>query len=70
PCWKGLSADSEEKRVLASDLETVLVDSLKALDPNRPIREADMMPTYSLIILDVYVELLFHPAKPNGKETA
>ncbi|MGA7230682.1 MAG: hypothetical protein WBX95_07115, partial [Xanthobacteraceae bacterium] len=42
PCWKGLSADSEEKRVLASDLETVLVDSLKALDPNRPIREADI----------------------------
>ena len=29
--------------MLASDLETVLVDSLKALDPNRPIREADMV---------------------------
>ena len=25
-----------------SDVDTVLVDSLKALDPNRPIREADM----------------------------
>ena len=29
------------ERVLASDVDTVAVDSLKALDPNRPIREAD-----------------------------
>ena len=36
-------ADSEEKRVLASDLDTVMVDSLKALDLIRPIREADIM---------------------------
>jgi hypothetical protein len=28
--------------VLASDLDTVMVDSLKALDLIRPIREADM----------------------------
>jgi hypothetical protein len=42
PSWKGLCADSEEKHVLASDGETAEVDSLKALDPNRPIREADM----------------------------
>ena len=39
---EGPGADSEEKRVLASDLDTVMVDSLKALDPNRPIREADI----------------------------
>jgi hypothetical protein len=25
-----------------SDIETVVVDSLKALDPERPIREADI----------------------------
>ena len=25
-----------------SDIDTVVMDSLKALDPNRPIREADM----------------------------
>ena len=25
-----------------SDIDTVVVDSLKALDPERPIREADM----------------------------
>jgi hypothetical protein len=42
PCWKGLGADSEEKREPASDIDTVVVDSLKALDPERPIREADI----------------------------
>jgi hypothetical protein len=26
-----------------SDIDTVVVDSLKALDPKRPIREADMI---------------------------
>src|SRR3954469_18414363 len=35
-------ADSEEKHEPVSDIDTVLVDSLKALDPKRPIREADM----------------------------
>ena len=39
---QGPGADSEEKRVLASDLDTVMVDSLKALDLIRPIREADI----------------------------
>ena len=41
-CWKGLSADSEEKREPVSDINTALVDSLKALDPKWPIREADI----------------------------
>ena len=31
-----------EKHEPVSDIDTVLVDSLKALDPKRPIREADM----------------------------
>ena len=44
PCWKGLSAESEEKREPASDINTATLDSLKALDPNRPIREADITP--------------------------
>jgi hypothetical protein len=39
---EGPGANSEEKRVLASDLDTVMVDSLKALDLIRPIREADI----------------------------
>ena len=42
PYWKGPGADSEEKREPVSDIDTALVDSLKALDPNRPIREADI----------------------------
>jgi hypothetical protein len=31
--------------VPASDVDTVAVDSLKALDPDRPIREADIITT-------------------------
>ena len=38
--YKGLGADSEEKHEPARDIDTAAVDSLKALDPNRPIREA------------------------------
>jgi hypothetical protein len=33
--YKGLYADSVEKHEPASDVATVMVDSLKALDPNR-----------------------------------
>ena len=43
PCWKGLGADSEEKREPVSDIDTAVVDSLKVLDPKRPIREADVL---------------------------
>jgi hypothetical protein len=42
PYWKGLGADSEEKHEPVSDIDTAVVGSLKALDPNRPIREADI----------------------------
>ena len=40
PWWKGLCADSGEKHAPASDPDAAKVDSLKALDPNRPIRES------------------------------
>ena len=40
--YKGLGADSEEKQEPAGDIDTVAVDSLKALDLKRPIREADI----------------------------
>src|SRR5215471_15515398 len=40
--YKGPGADSEEKREPASDIDTAEVDSLKALDPEWPIREADI----------------------------
>jgi hypothetical protein len=42
PYWNGLSADFEEKREPVSDIDTVVVDSLKELDLNLPIREADI----------------------------
>src|SRR6478672_6123982 len=42
PWWKGLGADSEEKREPVSDIDTAAADSLKVLDPERPIREADI----------------------------
>ena len=35
-------ADSEEKHEPVSDIDTVVMDSLKALDPEWPIREADI----------------------------
>ena len=38
--YKGLGADSVEKHEPVSDIDTGVVDSLKALDPKRPIREA------------------------------
>ena len=46
PLWKGLGADSEEKHEPASGVDTESVDSLKALDPERPIREADIETAY------------------------
>jgi len=42
PWWKGLGADSEEKASPRPDVDTAAVVSLKVLDPNRPIREADI----------------------------
>ena len=43
--YKGPGADSEVKHEPASDIDTAVVDSLKALDPKRPIREADIART-------------------------
>jgi hypothetical protein len=40
--YKGLGADSEEKHEPVSDIDTAVVDSLKAPDPEWPIREADI----------------------------
>ena len=39
---EGLGADSEEKHEPASDIDIALMDSLKVLDPEGPIREADI----------------------------
>jgi len=35
-------ADCEEKREPVRDIDTAVVDRLKVLDPNRPIREAEV----------------------------
>jgi hypothetical protein len=40
--WKGLGGESEEKREPVSDIDTGVVDSLKALGPRRPIRDAEI----------------------------
>jgi hypothetical protein len=39
---EGPCAESEEKHEPASDADAAIVDSLKALDLNWPIREADI----------------------------
>jgi hypothetical protein len=41
--YKGLGADSEEKHEPVSDIDTIVVDGLKALDPEWPIREATLL---------------------------
>ena len=40
--WCSFDADSEEKREPVSDINVMAVGSLKALDPNRPSKEADI----------------------------
>src|SRR4249920_3534393 len=42
PWWKGPGADSEEKQEPASDIDKARMDSLNVLDPEGPIREADI----------------------------
>jgi hypothetical protein len=42
---EGLGADSEEKHEPAGDIDTAVMNSLKVLDPKRPIREATELRT-------------------------
>ena len=53
--YKGLGADSEEKHEPVSDIDTVVVDSLKALDPKWPIREADIRRTALRFVLKIKI---------------
>jgi hypothetical protein len=48
---QGPGADSEEKHEPVSDIDTIAVDSLKALDPKRPIREEK--PTFCCATISV-----------------
>ena len=49
---EGPCAESEEKHEPASDADAAVVDSLKALDLNRPIREADICAAASSRLFD------------------
>src|ERR1700733_11447795 len=53
PCWKGIGADSEEKREPVSDVDTAMVDSLKVLDPKWPIREEALVKPGLVTLLDL-----------------
>ena len=46
---RALSADSEEKHEPASDIDIAKGNSLKVLDPERPIREADIAAAIQII---------------------
>ena len=59
-------ADSEEKHEPVSDIDTVVVDSLKALDPEWPIREADVQPEAPFWpICGLYLPAPFAPEAPS-----
>jgi hypothetical protein len=45
---EGPDADSEEKHEPVRDIDTAAADSLKALDPKRPIREADILGRHNI----------------------
>jgi len=47
-------ADSEEKHEPVSDIDTAVVDGLKALDPEWPIREADIGRDLASVGLSAY----------------
>ena len=54
PMMEGpFGADSGEKHEPAGDIDIAAVDSLNALDPNRPIREADIGGPKSCIAADL-----------------
>ena len=45
PWWKGLGAESEEKREPVSDIDTGLVVSLKVLDPDGQLEKRTWLGT-------------------------
>ena len=51
-------ADSEEKHEPATDIDTVVVDSLKVLDPEWPIREAGIQVSNWMIALGAIIVIL------------
>ena len=70
---EGPSADSEEKHEPVSDIDTAPMEGLKALDPKRPIREADMCgatsdvrfgPKADIAIYSITSSIPDQPSKP------
>ena len=57
------SANSEEKHEPASDIDTVVVDRLKALDPKRPIREADIDRSLSHVCFGPRADITRHACR-------
>jgi hypothetical protein len=59
-------ADSEEKHEPVSDIDIALVDSLKALDPKPPIREADVIASVAQVSsgpetdMSIYLEFSYN----------
>jgi len=51
---RALGADSEEKHEPVTDIDTAVVDSLKALDTKWPIREADILKPHRLSPIYAY----------------
>ena len=64
--YKGLGADSEEKHEPVSDIDTAAVDSLKVLDPKRPIREANIRHASTLGVPDVQIVKAFSAINHGG----
>ena len=52
-----VGADSEEKREPVSDIDTVVMDGLKALDPDQPIREAEILPNAPAVLISINADI-------------
>ncbi len=64
---RALGADSGEKSGLASDIDTATVESLNALDPKRPIREAASRATSTLRLWKKRFRSLTPGRLPHGR---
>src|SRR5260370_9303384 len=59
--WKGLGAESEEKREPVSDIDTGVVDSLKVLDPDGRLEKPTLLGAVGTVLLAVVVDVARKP---------